>query len=315
MVVVGTWNLENLFRPGGEFGPTDDAAFRAKLAAIADTISQLAPDVLGGAGGRRVCGTERPCRLLPGDWHTAVSSFPDSSGIRVGFLSRHPLGVVADAADFPEALAPFQADDSGALTTRMGRGALAVSVEPVSGLMLTVVTCHLKSKLLTFPSGRFSPHDEGERARYGAYALYRRAAEAVTIRDLADQLIDGHGQDRPVIVLGDLNDDPQAGSTQILLGPPGSELGTAGANRPDLGDAWRLWNLAPLLPADQQYSRIYRGRGELIDHILISHALVDRVEQVRSIVGRPLPSIEDNPNERRDAFDSDHAPVLVQLRT
>jgi len=35
----------------------------------------------------------------------------------------------------------------------------------------------MKSKLLTFPGGRFSTNDEGERARYGAYALFRRAAE------------------------------------------------------------------------------------------------------------------------------------------
>ena len=26
MVAVGTWNLENLYRPGGQFGPQDQAA-------------------------------------------------------------------------------------------------------------------------------------------------------------------------------------------------------------------------------------------------------------------------------------------------
>ena len=30
MVVVGTWNLENLYRPGSQFGPTDQAAYGAK---------------------------------------------------------------------------------------------------------------------------------------------------------------------------------------------------------------------------------------------------------------------------------------------
>jgi len=33
--------------------------------------------------------------------------------------------------------------------------------------------------------GAFSTRDEALRARYGAYALYRRAAEAVTVRDTA----------------------------------------------------------------------------------------------------------------------------------
>ena len=29
MVVIGTWNLENLFRPGDQAGPSDDAAYKA----------------------------------------------------------------------------------------------------------------------------------------------------------------------------------------------------------------------------------------------------------------------------------------------
>ena len=39
------------------------------------------------------------------------------------------------------------------------------------------MTCHLRSKLLRFPGGRFQPRDEGERARYAGYALALRAAE------------------------------------------------------------------------------------------------------------------------------------------
>lgn len=50
------------------------------------------------------------------------------------------------------------------------------------------------------------------------------------------------------MVLGDLSDVPEAATTQILHGPPGSEIGTAGLDRPDLGDARRLWNLAPRIP-------------------------------------------------------------------
>ena len=46
MVAVGTWNLENLYRPGGQFGPRTQAAYEAKLATLAATITLLAPDVL-----------------------------------------------------------------------------------------------------------------------------------------------------------------------------------------------------------------------------------------------------------------------------
>lgn len=82
--------------------------------------------------------------------------------------------------------------------------------------------------------------------RYRAYGLYRRAAEAV--RDFAYGLIDGEGDSRHVIVAGNFNDEVQAVTTQIIHGPPGSEIGTPRENRPDQGDAHRLFNLAPLIP-------------------------------------------------------------------
>ena len=59
-----------------------------------------------------------------------------------------------------------------------------------------LVTAHLKSKLLSYPRGRFSPRDEDERARYGGYALALRAAEAITLRHHATALLEGHGQER-----------------------------------------------------------------------------------------------------------------------
>ena len=47
-----------------------------------------------------------------------------------------------------------------------------------------------------------------------------------------------------VVVAADLNEGPEAATTQILSGPPGSEIGTGGFKQPDAGDQQRLWNLA-----------------------------------------------------------------------
>lgn len=79
----------------------------------------------------------------------------------------------------------------------------------------------------------------------------------------------GDSAGRSVVVLGDFNDGPEAATTQLLYGPPGSEIGTAGFERPDGGDGQRLWNLAARILEGQRFSRVYRGRGELIDHILV----------------------------------------------
>ncbi len=315
-MLLGTWNLENLYRPGGEFGPKDKAAYETKLAALASVIDGLGPSLLG----VQEVGEPEALRdlvgMLEGDWHVALSEHPDGRGIRVGVLSRTEVRVLHDTNAFPPKLRPVQEDDDGAPVSAAGRGFLAVETATDAG-PLRVAVAHLKSKLLSYPGGRFTPRDEGERARFGAYALYRRAAEATTLRALADELLAGDGRVRDVAVLGDMNDEAQAATTQILLGPPGSEIGTPGFSVPDRGDAARLWNVAALIPAEQRFSRVNAGRRELIDHILVSHRLVHRVTEAGTGVpgsGAPqLPSVGADPAERRGEPGSDHAPVWVRV--
>jgi hypothetical protein len=131
-----------------------------------------------------------------------------------------PLTTFDPVAAFPDKLRAIQQGDKPTdNTTAMGRPALQVRVR-IQDTDIDLIAAHFKSKLLTFPPNRFSPQDEGERARFGAYALYRRAAEAVTVRATATALL---------------------ATTQILNGPTGSEIGTGGLNQPDHGDRQRLW--------------------------------------------------------------------------
>lgn len=105
----------------------------------------------------------------------------------------------------------------------------------------------------------------------------------------------------------------KAGTLHTLInGPGGSEIGTAGFDRPDRGDATRLWNLAPAIPAERRFSRTYRGRRELIDHILISHALLAGLGDVDTLdIGAT--SVTDTPSARAGEPASDHRPVLADL--
>jgi endonuclease/exonuclease/phosphatase family metal-dependent hydrolase len=294
------------------WGPHDQATYDAKLAGLAEVIGRLAPDVIAVEEVGDPAALADLVARLDGDWHTAFSEvFEPDHPIRVAVLARGAITATDQVSAFPPQLRPVQTGDDGTTIAAIPRGALKVRVTH-DDLSVDLVACHLKSKLLSFPGGRFSPHDEGERARFGAYALDRRAAEAVTVRAEADALLGGQGADRAVIVLGDLNDEPLAATTQILLGPPGSEIGTTGFDRPDQGDATRLWNLAPLIPADRAFTRTFMGRHELIDHILVSRRLVTHAVSVDTGDVTP-PSVGLDPSARRNAPASDHAPLVARF--
>jgi len=167
MVVVGTWNLENLYRPGGPFGPKDKAAYETKLAALAAVITKLDPALLGVQEVGEPEALEDLAGMLDGQWHVTVSQNPDERGIRVGFLSRAQPRVLADTNGFPQLLRPVQGDDDGTPVAHAGRGFLAVEVT-VGELTLKVAVAHLKSKLLSYPGGRFQPRvNSGNRAPIG----------------------------------------------------------------------------------------------------------------------------------------------------
>jgi endonuclease/exonuclease/phosphatase family metal-dependent hydrolase len=316
---VMTWNVENLFDVGDEDGPETEGQLAEKLQSLKAVIDDQAPHVVAlqeigseGALARLQSALDVP---MP---HREVAE-PDERGIRVAFISTRVLHDRTEIRPFPAGLLPVQVGDDpeGAdgppLMNQMGRGALRVTVR-ANNRDVHLLTAHLKSKLLTFPGGSFTPADEDQRARFAAYGLYRRASEATTLRAHLDGLLAGTGRDLPVILMGDLNDEVNAGTTLILNGPPGSEIGSDGFEQPDLSDGDRMWNLAPLIPEERRFSRLYRGRMELIDHIFVSHFLVSgtRTTDATTVVAPPgMPSIEDNPNARQGAPGSDHAAVVA----
>ena len=322
---VMTWNVENLFLPSEEGGAEDEAIFAQKLEGLAEVILGLEPDVIA----LQEVGSEGAFAALQDALGSAypygqLSSLPGRRGIRVGFLSKLEIEDHEDFADFPEGVLSSVPGLDGAgnpaPVTRMGRGALRILVRPQPDLSVNLITAHLKSKLLTFPSDtgrtRFSPRNEDERAVVAGLALLRRTAEAVTLRTKANDLLVGNDRNA-LILLGDLNDVTDAATTQILQGPSGSEIGTGGFDRPDKGDDARLFNLVPLIPEERRYSRIYRSNRELIDHILVSQELLPGEPRALPIVDSHidilggLPSITNLPSQRRSEPQSDHAPVTA----
>ncbi len=321
MFTVITWNVENLFRPKQTAPADEQQLYQDKLALLAGLINQEAPDVvaLQEVGGLEPLNDLRQaCAGYP---HLDVSSFPDDRGIRVAILSKLPIIEREDIVDFP----PGPALDINNLTangtvpvTRMSRGALRVRVQHQGAI--DIVTAHLKSKLLTFPragGSSFVPRDEDERAQMAGIALMKRSAEVVTLRTRINNFLEGH-LNNPLILLGDFNDVPDAQTSLILCGPPGSEIGTGGFNRPDAGDDQRLFNLTNAIPNPaRRHTRIHNGREEMLDQIFVSIELLPLqpngqriLPVVDSLVDfTQLPSVTNNPLVRAKDIAPDHAPV------
>ena len=238
--------------------------------------------------------------------------FPDDRGIRVAFMSKSAIDHVADSARSRPQLDPVQVDDD-ATTAVMGRGALHVQRHRRRHAGRPR---HLPPEVQApaFPGGRFTPRDEGERARFAGYALYRRDGRGGTVRGVRERAARraraatrGHRARRPQRRAARSDDADPARARPARRSAP------AGFDQPDQGDAQRLWNLAPLHPRGaRRFSRRFQGRGELIDHILVSHALVRRAQDVDTGPGEP-PSIDQQPGNRRDAPGSDHLPVVARF--
>nr|MDQ5828151.1 hypothetical protein [Chloroflexota bacterium] len=113
----------------------------------------------------------------------------------------------------------------------------------------------------------------------------------------------------------------QVGGIALMRRMAEAEIGTLGFGRPDKGDDARLFNLAPCIPQDRRFSRIERGRPELLDQILASVECFPvegdgpRLPEADSHVDfrDRLPSVGDDPSEREKDVAPDHAPVTASF--
>ena len=190
----------------------------------------------GRAGGRRARGARRPRRAAGRDLARSRprTVFEPDHPIRVGVLSRSAdrrrgagRGVPATGCGRSRSTTP------GRRIAAMPRGALRVRT---GGLELVDLPPEVEAAVV--PGRALLPARRGRagplrRLRAAAAARPRRRPSAPPPTACSP----ARAASAPVVVLGDLNDEPLAATTQILLGPPGSEIGTAGFDRPDRGDA------------------------------------------------------------------------------
>ncbi len=220
-LVVATFNVENLFDPYDDpYRPDEGTPPKSywELRDLVRAIDRIGADVLGlqevenlGILGRLNGALEQP--------YPFIEALPtnDRRGIRCALLSRFPIrsATCRRWRDLTDELKPARDFPSFSLDTGAG--------------VLEVFVVHLKSH-------RGRPGDPESRAW--------RAAEAAALAKAVEEV----PRERPVLVLGDFNDGPEAET----LAPLFSSLGDAGT----------------FAPEKERYSYVFRGARLRIDHVL-----------------------------------------------
>jgi len=262
-----TWLAEQLYRMDADIVCLQEVFHQEALADLAALYAELlAARDPGAAEAKRYANAvfapnadARPDRPLPG----------------LAILSRNPVEtqiVIQDIAPDPIALDP--ADGLSYRLTRLSRPVMAAKIALGAGVSGWVFNAHLKSKRPKYPED--DPAADKDNADFlgRAYGVFRslalRAGEALALR--REILARMRGSSEPVIVVGDLNDEIGAVTTEIV----GGEV------------PWRAWPLdlkkiywdVELYSAARIHLRrtehaslhthIYNGHYGTIDHILVS---------------------------------------------
>lgn len=152
------------------------------------------------------------------------------------------------------------------------RPVLQVRVRLRPDVVATVFVAHLKSKRELYLPGE-QAGDPVAQALGGARSLIVRAAEAAALRALV--VAASTGNDEPIIVLGDLNDDLPSVTTQLVAGDDPTFLR---GDRKTAAYDRLLYSVHDIQERSSHrmvnYSHIYDGRYELLDHIFVSQELV-----------------------------------------
>jgi len=312
---ITTWNVQNFERK--------DPNYSKKLDTLTAVLQNIKPDI---AALQEILDPYALMDLANKVGLVPYTGSPDGRQNRVAFLVASHLQQLQHTQISNWKLpGGFQVksvdkDLNIAVVGEMPRPAFEISFL-YQGKKLHILTAHLKSKLLTY-GDHFSTTDETLRAFTAFFALERRSAEATTLREHVSEYL--HAGDN-VILLGDLNDGPEAATTQILYGPPSSQpRGPEDAadkdcafQRADKLDDLRLFNVTKLIPIDSRWTRKYNGEGELLDHILVSAGLMPvqnglrQVPQI-SVLNADIPNMVGlHPREMKEF--PDHAPVTAEF--
>jgi endonuclease/exonuclease/phosphatase family metal-dependent hydrolase len=281
VITLATFNVLDLLEPSDE---RERAILPAKLDALARTLRRIDADVVGlqevGPPALLDAVLERLPRLggwgglggRAGGYLEPVVGTPDARGIRNVLLSRLPLlhaqVHTAESLPFPA----FRQGDPPPFGARipLRRGVVHARVDAPAFGPLDVLVVHFKSPHpvpLRDAAGVELPATTARaRAEAGLRSIVWRAAEALHVRGLVDDVLAGEPPPE-VVVMGDMNDVPDSPVLRALRGE--GERGR--------GDAAELFDCAAGIEPARRFSIVHGGRRVQIDHLLATAGLHARL--------------------------------------
>jgi len=265
---------------------------------------------------------------LANDYNLVAKLFNRSIGTALAVKKIHKIKSKKWTKDFPEELVLKKrksTSNSGVPDYKISvsadyfaRPILKVKIKPVQGNKETpdilVYVAHFKSKLpmdLDLIEKQKPSIKMHQTAIGGALSTIRRTAEAAALRVLLNK--DMKGTNTPVVVMGDLNDTEHSVTNTLVTGDPNYRLffSSRGGNS-DTG----LYSSSSLQEyrnlRDVNYTHIFKGRYETLDHILVSEQFYDYSKK-RIWSFKEVRVYNDYLEDHNDKSSGDHGVVTSQF--
>lgn len=318
---IATFNLENL-----DDGPRVEPSLAERARILRPQLQRLRADILclqeihsqGPAGARVFSALDT---LLEGtdyagffraSTHTTVGEPYDQRNLVT--LSRFPIGAESVVRDTSGPRPRYQmataipADTTADLLS-WERPLLHCRIDLPDGAALHVVNVHLKSKIATDIPGQkldnFTWRNVSAWAEGSFVSAMKRLGQALQARLLIDRLFDEAGEEAMIAICGDFNAAADEVSVCAIRGPV-EETGNP-LHAPRL-----MIPCENNVPESARYSLLHLGRGEMLDHVLVSRALL-RFFTGAEIHNEALPDESGAFRTDRQFPESDHAPVLARF--
>jgi endonuclease/exonuclease/phosphatase family metal-dependent hydrolase len=324
---IATFNLENFDDEAGQ-----EPSLDTRMAIMRPQLERIAADMLclqevhsqPGAQGRILAALDS---LLAGtryeDYQRLTTTTTDGEPYQernLVTLSRfplvqHPRTIIRDSSGPRPAYQVATADppDQTADPLEWERPILYAQVDLGGGRILHVMNLHLKSKIATTIAGQkldnFTWKTPSAWAEGSFISSMKRVGQALQVRLEIDRLFDQAelaGDPAPLIAIcGDFNAESDEVPLQAICGQV-EDTGNP-AHGPRV-----LVACENQVAASTRYSLFHLGRGEMIDHVLASRALLATLDHAE-IHNEYLP--DESGAFRTDVKfpESDHAPVVAQF--